>query len=296
MIPIYECENQEKVRTIHVEITNACNLACSNCTRFVGHHKKPYMMSLEDVRISIGSLIGSPCNVGIMGGEPTAHPQFAEICLILEELIPDKGRRGLWTDGFRYSKYKSVIERVFLPENIVYNSHDDGIDDYHQPLLIHPSDVGISKEEHSKYIESCWIQRRWSASITPKGGFFCEVAAAQDMLFNGPGGYALTEDWWNKTPTEFSDQVDRYCSNCSACIPLPKVSALEDVDYVSETNVRRLMFVESPKLSKGLVKKVSSEFLLAGDVNERPWEHRAKDDCQFGSGTRYSEVQGSSNT
>jgi hypothetical protein len=30
MIAIYECEDREKVRTIHIKITNAYNLACSN--------------------------------------------------------------------------------------------------------------------------------------------------------------------------------------------------------------------------------------------------------------------------
>jgi len=290
MIPIYECENQEKVRTIHIEITNACNLACSNCTRFVGHHRKPYVMSLDEVRSAIRSLVNSPCNVGIMGGEPTSHPQFREILQILEELIVDKTRRGLWTDGFRYDKYREEIERVFLPQNIVYNSHDEGIEDYHQPLLIHPKDVGLSDDEHAEYVKNCWVQRRWSASITPKGGFFCEVAAAQDMLFDGPGGYPLTDDWWNRRPVEFQDQVERYCKNCSACIPLPKVSALEETDYVSQTNYARLKEVNSPKIKKGLVKVVSLDFVSRGNKNHRPWEHRAKDDCQFGHGTRYSEA------
>ena len=40
-------------------------------------------------------------------------------------------------------------------------------------------------------IDNCWIQSQWSASITPKGGFFCEVAASLDYLFEGPGGYEI---------------------------------------------------------------------------------------------------------
>jgi len=291
MIPIYECENREKRRTIHIEITNACNLACSNCTRFVGHHRKPYLMTLDEVTKSITSLIDFPGNVGIMGGEPTAHPNFLDIINILEKLIVDKSRRGLWTDGYKFKKYRSEINRVFFAENIVYNSHDDGIDDFHQPLLIHPNDLSLSKAEHAKYVSECWIQKRWSASITPKGGFFCEVAAAQDMLFDGPGGYALTNDWWNKTPSEFSDQVDRYCKNCSACIPLPKVSALEKVDYVSQTNLKKLMDIGSPKLAKNLIKEVNIDFYKsANEINERPWEHRKHEDCQMGEGVRYSDA------
>jgi hypothetical protein len=291
MIPIYECENREKRRTIHIEITNACNLACSNCTRFVGHHRKPYLMSLSEVTKSIESLVDFPGNIGIMGGEPTAHPDFLEIINILDKLIVDKSRRGLWTDGYKFKKYSNEISRVFLPENIVYNSHDDGIDDSHQPLLIHPADLSLTKEDHDEFVKECWIQKRWSASITPKGGFFCEVAAAQDMLFDGPGGYELTNNWWNKTPNEFNDQVERYCKNCSACIPLPKVSALDKFDYVSATNLKRLKEVASPKLSKNLVKEVTIDFYKnATDVNEKPWEHRKFEDCQMGDGVRYSNI------
>ena len=109
MIPIYECENREKTRTIHIEITNACNLQCSNCTRFVGHHRKPYFMDLATVEESLINLIDFPGNVGIMGGEPTLHPEFLKILELMEKYIKDKSRRGLWTDGFIYKKYKEKI-------------------------------------------------------------------------------------------------------------------------------------------------------------------------------------------
>ena len=32
-----------EMHTIHVEVTNACHLRCANCTRHVGHHKKPFL-------------------------------------------------------------------------------------------------------------------------------------------------------------------------------------------------------------------------------------------------------------
>ena len=32
---------------IQIEVTNACWLKCSNCTRHVGHHKNPFFMDLD---------------------------------------------------------------------------------------------------------------------------------------------------------------------------------------------------------------------------------------------------------
>ena len=37
------------INTIHVEITNACNLECANCTRFIGHHREIFFMDLDQV-------------------------------------------------------------------------------------------------------------------------------------------------------------------------------------------------------------------------------------------------------
>lgn len=289
MIPIYECENRERIRTIHVEITNACNLQCANCTRFVGHHKKPYFMSLDVVRKAISSLVDFPGHVGIMGGEPTLHPQFLDVLAILRELIPDIARRGLWTDGYRYEKYKEEIETTFLADNIVYNSHDRDVEDNHQPLLVHPSDIGISNEKHKEFVENCWIQKRWSASITPKGGFFCEVAAAQDMLFDGPGGYAIEPAWWNKTPADFADQVERYCSSCSACVPMPKVSAHEEFDYVSASMVDKLLAAKSPKARLNKIRILPLEFFKIGNLNDRPWMHRRLEDRQTAGGEKLKD-------
>ena len=32
---------------IQIEVTNACWLKCSNCTRHVGHHRNPFFMDLD---------------------------------------------------------------------------------------------------------------------------------------------------------------------------------------------------------------------------------------------------------
>ena len=32
---------------IQIDITNACNMRCSNCTRFCGNHKKAFFMDFS---------------------------------------------------------------------------------------------------------------------------------------------------------------------------------------------------------------------------------------------------------
>lgn len=241
---------------IQIEITNACHLACANCTRFVGHHRKPFFMELETVRNAIASLVGFPGRIGIMGGEPCLHPKFKEILKVLREMVPDRRRREFWTAGFKWKKYRSEIMRTFDEDRIAYNDHQQTTGK-HQPLLVAIDEIIPAKALRDELIDNCWIQRQWSASITPKGAFFCEVAAAQDWLFDGPGGWPVEPGWW--TREHFGIQVAEYCGKCSAAVPMETYSDGRGgrdgptVDIVSEGNLERLRLVRSPKAAKGRV-------------------------------------------
>lgn len=48
------------MRTIQIDITNACTHQCSNCTRFCGHHRKPFFMDLETFQRAVDSLADFP--------------------------------------------------------------------------------------------------------------------------------------------------------------------------------------------------------------------------------------------
>lgn len=278
MIPIY------RMKVIQIEVTNACNLKCSNCTRFVGHHKKPFMMDIETVEKALMSLEGYPEQIGIMGGEPTLHPEFGRICELVRKLVPDKKKRSLWTNGLKWDEYKTDIYETFLEENIIYNDHKDEEVGEHQPLLMAAEDIIPDRELMWRLIGNCWIQWRWAAAITPKGGFFCEVAAAADMLFDGPGGYALEKGWWNKNPNEFLDQVKRYCPKCSAAVPMPGVSSHAVYDVISPSNAKRLKEIDSPKFNAGRyeIRDVTYNEDQIEDFVRRgwtPWSHRPYKQC-----------------
>ncbi len=272
MIPIYD------IRCIHIEVTNACNITCANCTRFVGHHKEPFFMTLEMVKKALDSLEGFPGRVGIMGGEPTIHPQFAEICKLVQENVPDRRKRQLWSNGCNWGKYEKVIYETFDRDLIIYNDHTRD-EDVHQPLLIAAGAVVEDKDLMWDLIDDCWIQSRWSASITPKGAFFCEVAAAQDYLYDGPGGYPIEKGWWDKKPADFKDQVERYCINCSAAVPMERPRSKSEKDMVSPGNAARLEALGSPRYRKGNIeifdRSFSREEIEEVRKDWKPWSHRA---------------------
>lgn len=271
-------KNLFDMSVIHIEVTNACNLTCANCTRFVGHHKNYFFMDLETVEKALKSLEGFKGRIGMMGGEPTLHPEFRQICKLYQKYVPNREQRGFWTNGYRWKDYEDIILETFDQEHIVYNDHKDPDVGDHQPLLIAATDIIDDEELMWKLIDKCWVNQRWSASITPKGCFYCEVAAAQDHLYNGAGGYPIEPGWWNKTTEQYRDQVKRYCINCSAAIPMPRFSAHSGKDLVSVSIAEKLKGCASPKFLKGnfeiFNKKFTAEQIEEYSKGWAPWSHR----------------------
>ena len=241
--------------TIQVEITNSCIHHCSNCTRFCGLHEKNFMMSMDEFRKAVDSLKDFKGIIGVMGGEPTLNPHFPEMIQYLHEVRPEgkksagllaptkdfnqfhqsnwndtrRARRGLWSAlGNRYYENLEAISDIF-PYQCLNDHKNTGL---HQALLIPRKELGISDEEWIPLRDACWIQNEWSASITPKGAFFCEIAAALDMLFDGPGGWPVEPDWWKRTPEEFGDQL-HWCEMCSAALAVPRIEGNLETDFVS---------------------------------------------------------------
>ena len=48
-------KSPQDMQFIQIDITNACNLRCSNCTRFCGNHKSPFVMDMETFRRAVDS-------------------------------------------------------------------------------------------------------------------------------------------------------------------------------------------------------------------------------------------------
>jgi hypothetical protein len=67
------------MRTIQIDITNACMNTCSNCTRMCGHHKKPFFMEEKVFHQAVHSLRDFTGTVGMIGRR--THPAPA-VCTI----------------------------------------------------------------------------------------------------------------------------------------------------------------------------------------------------------------------
>lgn len=302
---------------IQIDITNVCNMRCSNCTRFCGNHEKVFFMDVDTFRRAVDSMDGFEGVTGLIGGEPTLHPQFEQFAAIMREkfgkpsggdalLYPQKdfihniharefdsekirtrddGSRymkkhgaGLWSNmSATYRRYYEVIQDTFSVEYL--NDHLNP--SYHQPGLFSRKDLNIPDDEWEKLRDKCWIQNTWSATITPKGAFFCEIAGALDMLFDGPGGWPIEPGWWKRKPEDFKDQL-HWCELCGFALEGLTFTrdSQEETDDVSPTVYEMLKNTNSPKLRSGHINPVK---ITDGKIDDasRP------EDKRFVVGNRY---------
>jgi hypothetical protein len=269
---------------IQIDVTNACTRACSNCTRFVGHLNSHFFMPLEEFARAAEALkdfpIDSPLSppdvlaitggrkmVGILGGEPLLHPEFSELARILERTVPSRDNRGLWT-GLRWqsTKHAGEIDRVFCYVN--NNRHDSRC--LHSPILVATKDMVDDPEERRRLIDACWLQRMWSGTINPKGFWFCEVAGAMSMLFDGPDGLPVEPGCWRRPLEDFRYQIDWACDQCGLPLNLEGRPDVEELDDVSWSNLRLLEQIDSPRIQAG---QYVLHAALPGKTCSEPWRY-----------------------
>lgn len=232
MVPIHQAW------CIQVDITNYCHLACLYCSRYVGHLRKDQRrhMTLEQFVQALDSLKHWPKLIGIIGGEPTLHPQFIEFCQEARKRFP-KQQLGLWTAGpkqYHDLKKNGVIDETF--GYLAYNEHnpEQELKCKHQPLTVAIKEAIPDKELRDTLIDDCWVQRTWCPTINHFGAYFCEVAAAQDVLLNeGKHAWPVTPGWWMRSPERFRDQVAASCDLCGMAIPMERELLKTEVEKFS---------------------------------------------------------------
>ena len=241
---------------ICVDVTNKCDLACSNCTRLLENQDALWEMTPDNFRTALRSLKDYPGIIAMIGGNPAMHRNYKELCRIFVEEVPERRQRGLWTNNvFKHEKVSKQIFGVFnlnphgeergirslkeltsLADQTVWyhEQHSD-----HSPLLTAAKDL-FDEEEMWKRISECDINQHWSATIIQNKGnpraYFCEVAASFDLARGEDHGIELTPGWWRKNIREFRDQIERFCPGCGVPARLKGHMDYEQVDTYSRSN------------------------------------------------------------
>jgi len=87
-----------EARTVQLQLTNACNLACSYCCTNSGHRRSQEMLynDLLEIVKQIPEILGKYTAVSLMGGEPLLVPWALDLA---EEIIKEGLQLTLFTNG-----------------------------------------------------------------------------------------------------------------------------------------------------------------------------------------------------
>jgi hypothetical protein len=243
---------------ICIDITNKCDLACSNCTRLLVNQDALWEMSLENFRLACKSLKDFPGVIAVIGGNPCMHSKFKEISEIFCDEIKDRRRRGVWTNNA--FKHGQILEERFGHFNLNPHNMERGVKSLlpihnavskqfnsgyynspseHAPLLTAVQDL-FDGHDMWKKIAKCDINKNWSAAIVENQGklraYFCEVAASFDLARNEDNGMPVFDGWWKEQIESFGNQINKICPGCGAPAKLKGESDLNEVDSFTITN------------------------------------------------------------
>ena len=99
----------------NIAIVNYCNLKCKYCFADDMIHEKSTSITMEDFKKILSFLAKTPENhVGIIGGEPTLHPDFENILKEVNRYCKEcRTGATLFTNGINLDKYLPFIgERI----------------------------------------------------------------------------------------------------------------------------------------------------------------------------------------
>lgn len=228
---------------IQIWVTRNCDQACYHCTQASNIKGTSGFITPEQFEQACISLKDYFGVVGVFGGNPALHPQFAELCDILKKHIPYK-RRGLWCNHPRGKG--RIMAETFNPgvSNLNVHMSQEAYDEFkrdwpksnpvglttdsrHSPPYVAIQDVIEDEGERWLLISDCDINKYWSAMVAVFRGelraYFCEIAGAQAILHqNDPDypdvGLPVEPGWWRLPMEAFQDQVKLCCQACG--VPL----------------------------------------------------------------------------
>lgn len=199
---------------VEIEITTWCNLKCVNCDRSVKQAPSGEFMDLDQIQKFVDESIELNRNreyIWLIGGEPTMHPKFFDVLVILEKYknfqpycVIEVVTNGHW------DYVKKMISQ--LPKWVtIRNSNKDGLwKNFFSTYNIAP--VDLPEFKGADYSTWCWITEHCWLWLTRYWYYPCWSWASVDRIF-----------WFNigiKTLKEVNDRLlmkKKLCTLCALC-------------------------------------------------------------------------------
>jgi len=197
---------------LEIDLTYACNLKCYQCNRSVEQAPSTDHLRLEQIEAAIAEWVDRGKaweRIRLLGGEPTLHPQFAQV---IERLRAwrDAHAPGCVVEVVTNGHGDAVAQRVAaLPKDVVVdNSFKEGPEQPFTPFNVAPSD-DPSMARVDPY-NGCWVTEHCGVGLSPYGYYPCAVAGGIDRVFGmGLGRLTLPDD-----DDDMRGELEGFCALC----------------------------------------------------------------------------------
>lgn len=262
---------------IQIWVTRSCDKCCFGCTQGSNLRGNSGFITPEQFEQACKSLSDYWGVVGMFGGNPAMHPEFDQLCTIMQQYIP-RQQRGLWCNN--PLGHGAAMRKTFNPAVSNLNVHLDaaaytefkrdwpechpfGLHDdcRHSPPYVAMKDILPDKTTRWDLIAQCDINQHWSAMIGVFRGelraWFCEVAGAQAILQQhdpdypdtgmpiDANGCSTAGTWWRLPIANFTAQVEQHCHSCG--VPLRGYGTLAQADDGIEYTTATYSHLYKPK-------------------------------------------------
>ena len=216
---------------LEIDITYFCNLTCSGCSRSSAQAPSNMHMPISMIQDFLDDSTKKSKlweSIHILGGEPTLHPNFVEIIMMidnwLEKYSPNTERKVISNGVSR----KTVKNLSLIPENWRYDNsfkHDrEAATEHFEPFNYAPKDLENWKDQD--FTKGCYITQDSGIGLSPYGYHHCAIAGGIERVFN----FGLGFDELPDHPWQFLEMMKTYCALCGhflSDIPLERAQRSE---------------------------------------------------------------------
>lgn len=239
-----------KKKSVHIIVTNVCNLSCGGCSQHCGLFSKDKLFFISKDQFEINVDVASKMHkyVHVFGGEACLHPEIESFLSICESKYPNT-KFFIWTNG-KYKKHKDQIIKTryagvshphsFYKNVIVQVDFEKSRERTFIPTLVAPQDIVVGKNKRFFFEEyaqkNCYMFKSCQLLFYDKYAYACECGGSFDKITNFDKGWPIFENFLDKlTDEDVIEQLSNFCYRCGHC--LPKEIRKNYVQKVSETPI-----------------------------------------------------------
>jgi len=198
---------------IDIDVTWRCNLRCFDCNRSCGQAPTEERMTVGQVRRFLNESVDRGVRwkkIGLVGGEPTLHPDFDRIVAMVLEYrdrhSPDATVK-VFSNGHG-REVREVLARIPPAVHLVDTRKNSRRQDHFVPFNLAPRDS--DEYRGAQFVNACPSARDGGMGLSPYGYYPCCAAAGIDRIFGFDcGRKALPPD-----DDGMQDDLRRFCSLC----------------------------------------------------------------------------------